>query len=105
MSLVIAKDVLAHTNALSDKLQGRYLDVVSAYNHVNFVLATLKSAQEVVDSVHGRMYDRVVHLASSVNVVESLPRTTNQQQHHSNTPAATTLEYIKWTITISALDH
>lgn len=44
VSLVIAKDVLAHTKALSIKLQGRYVDVVSA---VNFVLDALKSARKV----------------------------------------------------------
>lgn len=105
ISLVITKDFLAYLKALSVKLQGRYIDVVSAYNHINFVLSTLKKAREDVEAVHRRMYDRAVHLASLVNVVESLPRTTNWQQHRSNTPATTTSEYFKRTITIPALDH
>ena len=105
ISLVITKDVLAYTKALSIKLQGRYVDVVSAYNHVSLVLTTLKSARENVDSVHARLYDRAMQIASTVNVQESLPRTTNRQQHRSNTPALSASEYYKRVITIPALDH
>ena len=105
ISLVITKDVLAYSKALSVKLQGRYIDIVSAHNHINFVLTTLKQAREDIEAVHSRMFDRAIHLASSVNVVESLPRTTNRQQHRSNTPATTPSEYFKRTVTIPALDH
>ena len=73
--------------------------------HISFVLTMLKSAREDVDAVHARMYDRAVQLASTVNVVESIPRTTNRQQHRSNMPAATTSDYFKRTVTIPALDH
>ena len=86
ISLVITKDVLAYTKTLSIKLQGGYEDVVSAYNHVSLVLTTLKSARENIDSVHARLYDRAMQIASTVNVQESLSRT-NRQQHRSNTPA------------------
>lgn len=102
ISLVVTKDVLAYSKALSVKLQGRYVDIVCAYNHVNFVLTTLKQARENVEAVHSRMYDRAVRLASSVSVVESLPRTTNRQQHRSNTPATTPFDYFKRTVTIPA---
>ena len=92
---MITKDVLAYSKALSVKLQGRYIDIVSAHNHINFVLTTLKQAREDIEAVHSRMFDRAIHLSSSVNVVESLPRTTNRQQHRSNTPATTPSEYFK----------
>ena len=75
ISLVITKDVLAYTKALSIKLQGRYVDVVSAYNHLSLVLTTLKSARENIDSVHACMYNRAMKMAFTVNVQESLPRT------------------------------
>ena len=55
ISLVITKDVLAFTKALSIKLQGRYVDV-SAYNHASLVLTTLKSARENIDGVHARLW-------------------------------------------------
>jgi hypothetical protein len=102
---VITKDGLAYSKALSVKLQGRYIDIVNAYNHINFVLTTLKHAREDIEATHSRMYDRAVHLASSVSVTESLPRTTNWQQHRSNTPATMPSEYFKRTLTIPALDY
>ena len=64
--------MLAYTKALSIKLQGRYVDVVSAYNHVSFILTALRSAREDIDSVHAQMYDRALQTASAVNVQESL---------------------------------
>ncbi len=69
------------------------------------MLTTLKSAREDIDTTHARMYDKAVQLALTVNVVESLPRTANRQQHRSNTPATTTSEYFKRVITIPSLDH
>ena len=103
--LVITKVVLAYTKVPSIKLQGRYVDVVSAYNLVSVVLTALKSAREDVDSVHASMYDRALQIASKVHVQESLPRTTQRQQHRSNTPACTASEYYKRVITIPTLDH
>ena len=97
--------MLAYTKALSIKLQGRYVDVVSTYNHVSLVLTSLKSARESIDSVHTRLYSRALQIASTVNVQESLPRTTYRQQHRSNTPALTASDYYKRVITIPALDH
>ena len=87
ISLVITKDVLAYTKALSIKLQGCYVDV-SAYNHVSLVLTTLKSARKNIDSVHACLYDRAMQIASTVNVQESL-----QEQLTGNSTAITHQHY------------
>ena len=71
----------------------------------NFKRASDKSAREDIDNVHARMYDRALRIASKVNVQESVPRTTNRQQHRSNTPALTASEYYKRVVTIPAMDH
>ena len=52
VTLVVAKDVLVYTKALSEKLQGLYVDVVRAYNQITFVKSTLQSARDGVDSIH-----------------------------------------------------
>ncbi len=44
ISLVVTKEVLGYTKALSIKLQGRYVDVVRAFKDVTFVQETLRSA-------------------------------------------------------------
>ena len=51
-SLVVTKEVLGFSKALSIKLQGRYVDAVRAYHDVNLVKDTLKSARATVDQFH-----------------------------------------------------
>ena len=80
-ALVVTKEVLGYTKALSTKLQGRYIDVVRAYNEVSFVQEVLESARKDVDSFHNRIYAAALSIAGKVNVDQSLPRTTGRQQH------------------------
>ena len=49
-ALVVTKEVLGYTKALSTKLQGRYIDVARAYNEVSSVQEVLESARKDVDS-------------------------------------------------------
>ena len=78
---MITKDVLAYTKALSVKLQGRYVDVVSAYNQISFVKTTLQSASNDVDTVHAQIYETALEIATKVGVDESMPRTASR---HAN---------------------
>ena len=105
VALVIAKDVLAYTKALSVKLQGRYVDVVSAYNQISFVKTTLQSARDDVDTVHARIYKTALEIATKVGVDESMPRTSRRQQHRANVPSSDPSEYYTRVLTIPTLDH
>ena len=105
VALVIAKDVLAYTKALSVKLQGRYVDVVRAYNNISFVKTTLQCARDDVDTVHARMYESALEIATKVGVDESLPRISRRQQHRANVPSSNPSEYYKRVLTIPTLDH
>ena len=68
VALVIAKDVLAYTKALNVKLQGRYVDVVSAYNQISFVKTTLQSARDDDDTVHARIYETTLQRLVLMNL-------------------------------------
>ena len=105
VALVIAKDVLAYTKALSIKLQGRFVDVVSAYNQINFVKTTLQCARDDVDSVHARIYETALEIATKVGVDESMPRISKRQQHRANVPSSDPTEYYKRVLTIPTLDY
>ena len=76
--LIVTKDVLAYTKALSRKIQGRYVDVVRAYEQVTFVKPTLNSARDDVDRLHTQIYDNALLVAAKVHVEQSLPRTPQQ---------------------------
>lgn len=105
VALVIAKDVLAYTKALRVKLQGRYVDIVRAYNNITFVKTTLQCARDDVDTVHARMYETALEIAMKVGVDESMPRTTMRQRHRTNVPSSNPSEYYKRVLTIPTLDH
>ena len=104
-ALTVTKEVLGYTKALSVKLQGRYVDVVKALTEINVVKRTLQSARSGVGQFHRRVYRSAVELAKVVNVDESVPRTTGQQQHRCNVPYASVSEYFQRQLTIPALDH
>ena len=92
---MVTKEVLGYTKALSTKLQGRYVDVVRAYNDVSFVQEVLESARKDVESFHYRIYAAALVIARKVNVDESLSRTAGRQQHRCNTPSSSPSEYYK----------
>ena len=104
-TLLVAKELLGYTKALSVKLQGRYVDVVRAYNEVSFVKSPLQSTRESVDSFHSLVYSKALEIAESVDVQESMPRTTGRQHNRSNVPASCPSEYYQRVVTISVLDH
>lgn len=104
-SFVVTKEVLGYTKALSIKLQGRYIDIVRAYNEVSFVQEVLESARKDVESFHNRIYAAALAIARKVNVDESLPRTIGRQLHQSNVPSSSPSEYYKHKLTIPALDY
>ena len=105
MALVIAKDVLAYKKALSIKLQGRYIDVVSAYNQISFVKTTLQCARNDIDTVHTRIYETALEIATKVGLDESMPTVSRLQQHHANVPSSDPSEYYKRALTTPTLDH
>ena len=104
-SLVVTKEVLGYTKALSTKLQGQYIDVVRAYKEVSFVQEVLESTRKDVESFHNRSYAAALAIARKVNVDGSLPRTTGRQQHRCNVSSSSPPEYYKCQLTIPALDY
>ena len=92
-SLVVTKEVLGYTNALSAKLQGRYVDMVKAYTDVHMVIDTLTSFRNDVDQFHRQVYKVALDLSSKLNIEESRPRTSAKQQHHGNVPSINMSQY------------
>ena len=104
-ALVLTKEVLSYTKALSIKLQGRYIDIVKAYQEIDLVKSILKDARKNIDGFHSRVYKKALDVAAKVKVEESLPRTTGRQQHRSNVPAVSAVQYYQRLLTIPMLDY
>ena len=105
VALVLAQKVLAYTNGLSVKLQGRYFDVVRAHDDIELVKATLKGVRSRVDDFHTNMYQQALVLSDSISVVEVAPRHVSRQQHRQNIPSDNVSDYYKRNLTIPLLDH
>ena len=104
-ALMVTKEVLGYTKALSVKLQGRYVDVVRAHEQIKLVKSTLTNARDNIDGFHSRVYAKALQVASKVQVQESIPRTTGRQQHRSNVPATSPSEYYRRSLTTPLLDY
>ena len=105
VALVLSQKVLAYTKGLSVKLQGRYVDVVRAHQDIESVKTTLKGVRSRVDDFHGQVYEQVLVLRQSIDVVEVAPRQANRQQHRQNIPSDSVSDYYKHNLTIPILDH
>ena len=97
--------LVIYTKALSVKLQGRYVDVASAYNQISFVKTTLQSARNDVDTVHAWIHETALEIPTKVGVNESMPRTASRQQHRANVPSSDPSEYYKGVLTVPTLDQ
>lgn len=104
-TLVVTKEVLAYTQGLSVKLQGRYVDVVKAHREIEFVKSMVQTARNDIDSFHAQVYSTALNIARSVRVDECVPRTTGRQQHRNNVPFTSISEYFKLSLTTSLLDY
>ncbi len=105
VALISSQTVLGYTKGLSVKLQGRYVDVVRAYRDIESIKTTVKGARSRVDSFHSSMYQQVLTICQSVDVVETAPRQAIRQQHRQNIPASNVSEYYKRSVTIPILDQ
>ena len=103
--LVLSQKVLAYTKGLSIKLQGRYIDVVRAHRDIESVRTTIKNVRSRVEDFHSEVYQEVLMLSQSVDVVEAAPRQASRQQHRQNNPSDNISDYYKRNLTIPILDH
>lgn len=76
------------------KLQGKWQDIIQAYNSITEVKDTLVDARSKAEFFHSKWFEESRLLASKVNVEPSLPRVTCHQNQRANTPANnTSVEY------------
>ena len=83
-TLCITKNILAYTKGLSVKLQGKWQDIIRAYNNIEAVKKVLQDARSKVEVFHTKWFDESTLLASKVNLEPSIPRRACHQVQHSS---------------------
>ena len=96
---------MAYTKGLSVKLQGKWQDIIRAYNNIEAVKKVLQDARSKVEVFHTKWFDESTLLASKVNLEPSIPRRTCHQVHQFNIPVASANDYYKFVVTIPLPDH
>ena len=105
VALMPTQNILAYTKGLSVKLQGCYTDVVHAHREIETVKATIRGVRSKVDTFHSQVYEQVLILSRSIEVIETAPRQASTQQHWQNISSSNISDYYKRTLTIPLLDH
>ena len=105
VTLLVPQRILGYTRGLSVKLQGRYVDVVRAHKDIESVKNDLEGTRSQVDRFQEHIYEEALRMGGNVGIEASVPRLAGRQQHRSNNPADTPIEYYKRNLTIPLLDH
>ena len=67
--------------------------------------ATIRGVRSRVDTFHSNVYEQVLMLSQSIEVVEAAPRQASRHQQRQNIPSSNISDYYKRTLTIPLLDH
>ena len=104
ISFISTMNAMSIIRLISVKLQNRSYDIVKAYNKVKDVKKELRAVRSSDIMLHS-WYVQAESLASEVNVIPQVPRTTGRQQHRSNVEHDSVEEYYRRTIILPLLDH
>ncbi|XP_074658629.1 52 kDa repressor of the inhibitor of the protein kinase-like [Tubulanus polymorphus] len=104
VTLITVKNCMGYTKGLSKKLRGRSEDILSAYNSIEIVKATIKSVRSDINAVFSSWFEEITNLAAQNGIAPSKPRTCNRQTQRGNYPADTPEEYYRRSLVIPYID-
>ena len=104
LSFVVTMNAMAIIKPVSIKLQHRTSDIVYAYGKIKDIIDELSSIRSDDAILHG-WFVQAETLASEVDVVPQVPRTTGRQIHRDNVEHASAEEYFRRTVVIPFLDN
>ena len=103
---IISTYTLLHPLAgIAQRLQDRAVDVVQAYEDVQWVILGMKGLREDIGNAFNIIYLQAERMADKLQVSPTLPRTAKRQQHYrNNVEARTPEEYYRRALAIPMLD-
>ena len=72
---------------ITQHLQNRAVDVVSAYTEVKDCTSDLDYLRNSIKDKFSKIYQQGVKIVMKLSVTPSIPQTTIRQQHHNNIPS------------------
>ena len=89
---------------VTQKLQGRAIDVIDAYQNVNTCIEDIQLLRENVDQESDVIFKQAVRMADQLNVEPNIPRVAKKQIDRDNVPANSPEEYYKRALVIPIVD-
>lgn len=90
---------------VTQRLQGRAADVVSAYQDVDSCLQDIQAVRASIDKEFSIIYQQAERMGVRVGAEPVIPRTAKRQMHRNNIEANSAEEYYRRAIAIPLLDH
>ena len=97
--------MLHPVSGLTNKLQGRNIDIIEAYESANRCIEDMKYVRENIDNEFDQIFKQTGRMAIKLDVQPSLPRRVARQMHRNTVSADTPKEYFKRSLTIPLLDN
>ena len=91
-------------NTSDEKLQGRTIDTVKAYQEVQSCILDMRVVRDKIGEEFLFIYRQAERITTSLDVSSSVPRTVSSQMHRSNIPANTPEEYYRRVLVIPVLE-
>lgn len=105
---IICVGLIAKYSALLEPvvnaLQSKIIDMLQCANHIKRILIVIKNHRQTADVVRQDLFAAANETAENIGVELQQPRIIKQQQHRSNPPASTPVEFWKRSLIIPYLD-
>ena len=89
VGIVVLYRLLHPVAGLTNKLQGRNIDIIEAYESANRCIKDMKYVRENIDNEFDQIFKQAERIAVKRDVQPSLPCRVARQMHRNNVPADT----------------
>ena len=96
---------LSHMAGITVKPQAKAVDIIEAHSMIASTRNMYANERTEVVKNFQKIHDHAVRMAEKVGCSPSKPRAAQRQQHRSNAPAESVVEYYKRNCAIPFLDH
>ena len=104
MGIISLYRLLHPVAPITQKLQGRTVDVIAAFNGVKDCIEDMKTLRENVEGEFSIICQQAERMTAKFGVAPSIPRTSARQLNRNNVPALTPEEYFRRVLAVPLLD-
>ena len=103
--IVFMSDILMILRPLTTILQGKSIDVITAYATIEHNIAVIKTMRDEIDKFSSRWFEKANMMVQSVDGNEAqLPRIPRRSLHAETRPALSVAQHFRQSVVVPALD-